>query len=58
MNNVGVPNGAGVKVTQVEAPVITNGTNYEPDSTNAEFAGKTITNVNSGTASTHATTAR
>ncbi len=56
------PTGAGVKVTQVEAP--TNDVNggadpiFMPDPGNGEFAGKTITAVNgnpSGTYSGHAT---
>src|SRR5436190_11852250 len=56
LNNVGVPNGAGVKVTQVEAPLTFNGNDYEPDTTNPEFSGKSFTFVNSGTTSSHATT--
>jgi hypothetical protein len=38
-----VPNGAGVPVTQIEATLTNNGDDYFPDTTNAEFTGKTLT---------------
>jgi hypothetical protein len=52
-----VPNGAGVPVTQIEAPLTNNGSDYFPDTTNAEFSGKTITPEDSPySTSGHATT--
>lgn len=49
-----LPTGAGIEVTHVEAP---SGGNYQPDSTNAQFAGKTIVAVSGASGvSSHATT--
>jgi len=52
-----VPNGSGVPVAQIEAPESNNGVDYFPDTTNAEFTGKTITPQDSPyNTSSHATT--
>lgn len=57
LRGVSLPNGSGVGVTQVEAPATGGGTNFLPNSSNAEFSGKTITDQNgNGTSSSHATT--
>jgi hypothetical protein len=52
----GMPTGAGVMVTQVEAPDASG--YWMPDSANAQFSGKTITNKTGGLTglSSHATT--
>ena len=52
---VNLPTGAGVAVSQIEAP---DPTNYLPDVNNGEFVGKTITDKSNGAtgASGHATT--
>lgn len=52
----GAPTGAGITVTQVEAPLGGSSTQYFVDTTNSDFAGKTITDkTGGGTVSTHAT---
>lgn len=52
-----MPDGSGVKVTQVEAPLIGTTNAYMPDTVNAQFAGKTITDkTGGGVTSWHATT--
>ncbi|MEO6054321.1 MAG: PEP-CTERM sorting domain-containing protein [Chthoniobacterales bacterium] len=54
-----MPTGAGVNVTQIEAPVTERGSDYRPNTSDPAFTGKTFTFPNSpvgASASSHATT--